>query len=92
VAPDAGPTSISAATAWWLPLWAALLHDSTDDDDERGPWVLALLPLAITAVFLAAGSLGGGRAEWRPLHLLGWLVAVYLVAAGFYWSRGRMSR
>jgi hypothetical protein len=97
LAPQAGPVPLAAAAVWALPLWAALLHDNTDDDEERGPWVLAVLPLLIFMVLIATGPPGprGGaeRAASTPiLRPAGWVLAACALAAVLLWNHWRMRR
>lgn len=87
--PYAGSERIAGAVVWLL-LWAALLHPEARGDDERGPWVLAFLlialgvgaALALPGIEIAGGVDGGGTGVFQ---ILGLVFVCAVLALGLYW-------
>jgi hypothetical protein len=79
--PYAGVMEKVAGAVVWLLLWALLL---SNDDEERGAWPLALLPLLAFGAVVVLGPPGIVPASSvRPIG--GCLVALYLMGAFLYW-------
>ncbi len=90
--PGAGPTRVAGAILWLL-VFAACLHDGTDDDEERGPAVLALLPLLLMGAIFAVGlPAAQGATGAKPAHLVALALAASGIAVVFYVRRRRRSR
>jgi len=86
-----------AGGALWLLLWAVFLHPGTGDEDgegDRGPWILALVPLLLMVLFSLVPL--GLTPEERPsghrsetLRVVGIVFVVYVGLMALYWSLRR---
>jgi hypothetical protein len=80
----------------WLLIWAALMEESRE---ERGPWILALIPLVLVGLIFAMGPIGprrlaadtpspaGGAGPGLAIFVA--VIVAYLAGALFYWRQRR---
>ncbi|HET6897535.1 MAG TPA: hypothetical protein VFK70_04270 [Vicinamibacteria bacterium] len=68
----------------WLLIWAALMEESRE---ERGPWILALIPLVLVGLIFAMSGPSG--AAGRGLAIFAGVIVVYMAGALFYWQQRR---
>jgi hypothetical protein len=84
---SANPLHAVAGGIVWLLFWAMFLDD--EDSRERGPWVLALLPLLIVVPMMIVRPLGtegqGSPLPGRAGSILGLVFAIYVVGLAAYW-------
>jgi hypothetical protein len=94
VAHRAETYTVPGAVAWLL-IWAALMEERRE---ERGPWILALIPLVLVGLIFAMGPIGptdpaaaataASHARTGLAIFVGVIVA-YLAGVLFYWRLRR---
>ena len=70
----------------WLLIWAALMEEPTE---ERGPWMLALIPLVLVGAMFALRPVGPGAPVNSGLAILAGVVVAYLFGVLAYWHLRR---
>lgn len=94
VAHRAETYTVPGAVAWLL-IWAALMEERRE---ERGPWILALIPLVLVGLIFAMGPIGptdpataatAASHARTGLAIFAGVIVAYLAGVLFYWQRRR---
>jgi hypothetical protein len=94
VAHRAETYTVPGAVAWLL-IWAALMEERRE---ERGPWILALIPLVLVGLIFALGPIGPRDAAAAAtaashartgLAIFVGVIVAYVAGVLFYWRLRR---